>query len=1414
MSIKIESNLAGLQQINSSLNSDAVSDQALEKTVSNLSKLLSELKTNVEEGFTPLTEILRPEAIEVLHHLDQTLDTYRNKVDRQKIQEIKDRILNVQVAVSIAPLHDEKKIPPIEIKPIAFFCDLESSDYNMAIWSMIKQAIAQDLPFVTTRSLLRGTGYVHPYGQGPAKFFIESEQFLLQEKGNWDVFQKGEMLVFMPRSYLPEMGSQEKLASFDFKTDNSLQHISMQEALQGPQKKCDIDAFIDLFVAEPKVNKLFHLAGHGFTNMVGALKPPQYGKFLNFLDNQRCKGLSITSCFSGGKSSLLSIPERESDRANFFAQEKPHSFPTLMRSMGDFPSLAGQEAEKDLKGFLDEFAAFVSAPEGQTFAQLKRRIEMLEEGKEKKISNLMQFYPAHSAGSPVAPRSLAEGARGFPITYALVKRTEIASLKPFSTSDSSHQIVVKDAELLEVYPLVTRAPIRYVSKNPILLSKAAGKGHHFIQSLELAPDENQDFVDFIKSISNFYQEHKSGKDTRYDQSEVDKGFFVETIKDPAAPNEPDVKGLALCLSTSGLFAVLNDGQGYIAYSGKGLVSSEIDPLSFTTKELDPLSYAILSYEIAEATRGQETAIRAMSAGQESETLFQEAIQEANFFPDPFFSLFTFKKNSVECVPNFMELMQGRSIQEKEQTIIFLLKHGHADLALRLAKEQLIDYDLKDFKGSSLLDLAIQADSVEFVEHALRLIDPNIVNPNGMTPLHLAVSRLKEAYQQQAKAVQNEDKTVKKREKILDLLLTHPKINVEVKSKGWPPLVAALPHPTLVNKLIEKGANLGICIDLFVSRQDYESVELLLELKADPNGFQALAKAVNINDLGLVQKLLQAGAEVDVSALNEAIFKASPAIVQLLIETESCPLRENVGGITPMFAALITGNDEKIKMLKEKNAPLPESFYSHAAELSGIFERFLLSDDRAGLAELVQVSHNFNFTCEMIKYLLDKNFITLLKEVIAQDNIDVNALGQCNVEGFQGDSTILQFLLQRTQDSELIELSFHKVTDFNKADFFNALIKQGRLDWIKSAVEQKGAKIQGSGEPGQTLPLQSTDLTTEAGQQIFKWLVEQGADLNAAGKDNKTAFCHVIASGNFELVKYCLSKGAKIVLEDANLASPLAFAATVQKSSSTEIFKHLFQQAQGDINAEALPPAATVFAALAFYGDLELVEWALEHGAEVNSKGKPGQSSPIDLSAERPDDPEAKVFRRLIAAGAQLDDLSNKALIGLIKRGDKELVEYCYEHGSAQNLLRCPDYSNETRHKKIGEIAAEGNLVMMEFLFKDVPDGLGFFPNRKIQLDGKLRTLFECAIKAQPTPQKETIRFLLDHNDDARQQIDGVPALYYAVSRGDPELVKLLLDKGAVTDIHAANRETGQTALELACVQGDSTIIELLQKHIS
>jgi len=61
-----------------------------------------------------------------------------------------------------------------------------------------------------------------------------------------------------------------------------------------------------------------------------------------------------------------------------------------------------------------------------------------------------------------------------------------------------------------------------------------------------------------------------------------------------------------------------------------------------------------------------------------------------------------------------------------------------------------------------------------------------------------------------------------------------------------------------------------------------------------------------------------------------------------------------------------------------------------------------------------------------------------------------------------------------------------------------------------------------------------------------------------------------------------------------------------------------------------------------------------------------------------------------------------------------------------------------------------------------------------------------------------------------RDINGTPALAWAIQRGDGEMVSLLLDAGADPDI--LDRQSGETALTMAAGRNNADIVDRLLKH--
>ena len=93
-----------------------------------------------------------------------------------------------------------------------------------------------------------------------------------------------------------------------------------------------------------------------------------YKDFLHFLDAQKCRGLTITSCMAGGESSLTNIPSSLAD--------PPHQFPVIVRSVGDFVTMRQELLEKDLDTYFQELATFIGG--AQTVGRLRKAIQAAE----------------------------------------------------------------------------------------------------------------------------------------------------------------------------------------------------------------------------------------------------------------------------------------------------------------------------------------------------------------------------------------------------------------------------------------------------------------------------------------------------------------------------------------------------------------------------------------------------------------------------------------------------------------------------------------------------------------------------------------------------------------------------------------------------------------------------------------------------------------------------------------------------------------------------------------------------------------------------------------------------------------------------------------------------------------------------
>lgn len=1207
--------LAATEQISNSLknNQTTLAESEISKMISNLEKFLQDIEFYASQGFTPYTKSLKNEALNVLHDLYLTVvSTSQQSEIHKRIAEVSEKIISVKATIESAPVYKKSEVRQHEVTPIAFFCDLDSPDHNGFVYSKLLQALKQQIPFVTTRSLLRATARenVMPWS------YIEHEKLLLKEKNNWDIYQRGEMLVFIPRSIHPEKSPQEKLQALDFQIDDNLKLISVHEALQGAQKECDIEDFVDLFVTTPKANKLFFFVGHGNADFVGSLKLNNYKKLLVFLKNQHCKGLIISSCLSGGLPSLTNIPDCP-EKMSFLEQEKSHPFPTLVLSVGDFEVFNQQVGEEDLKGLLLSFAAFAGNAIDPTYDQLKRKMDGIIGDKRKAINNAMKLYPAHSAGISMGFYPLDECKKGFSIKHSSVKRAELLNHEPFITKAKKGKgkekanddivieptIRVSNAVHVEVNPLVVSVPIKFSQSNPILLSMMPGKGHHFIHSIHLAEKSPENPKTFIKKTVDFHQ----------GETYAQHGFFIGEIED----QNNSLKDVVLYLHRDGSFCLWREGEK--CYMSRNKEES---------KEIPPLFYELYCYEIQQATRPQEKAVRILSAGQEREDDFEDKMVP-QFLSSRFHSLFNETKQPILCITDILEAIQNKTLQEKEAVVLFFLNRKDVATAYKVFQSETMNPNVKDFKGNSLLHLVIEAHAVEFLEYLLQInVDVDVVNALGTPVLTKAVAILTDLYEQNAAQVDKEK--IAQAEKVLELLLNHPKIDLEAKNRsGWTPLVAALPHRHLVKKLVDKGANINpvnkencSALASFARWNETESVKLLLEFKAklERGKSSPLTEAIKQNNIPMIDRLLEAGANpfaADSSGSSpfiEAILRASPAVVKRLMEHKDCDLTVQ-GSSSPLLAALVIGNDEKIHMLLDTkmHLPLPEGDRDY---YETIFERLLSSHDDFMFRKMLEDNQHESFQTSLSSFLY-KNHFSFWEELVQDKKIIPAASLQAVLRnGPEKKQEIIQWLIH----SVLIDLN--ERWEWGSTTLFGCLVKDGDKALIQDALNH-GAKVNVD-DPKLFSPLSNCYLYSKAGQEIFKLLIEAGGDLNALDRNKETPFYKAVRTRDKDLVQYCLSQGAKVNFHHVKAYSPLRNITS--NNFNVEIFK-LLVEAGADLN-EVGSDNKTPFCDVITVGDMKLIKYCLEKGAKILPETA-NAIPPLAVAAHLNNDPSGEILEFLL-----------------------------------------------------------------------------------------------------------------------------------------------------------------------------------------
>ena len=875
---------------------DKLDENQIESLAVKIFDKIQEIDAQAKSGALPLN---KPQQ-ESLAHLLKKAETELSgcKTQTKKICDVRSQIFQVQKTLETAPVQEKLKVvnPKIELK-ISFFCDIDTTDHNGFVARKVINSIEQECPFITTRSVLMGSSIATDKSISNDSCSSQIQNLLFENHDKWEIFQQHdasgeEFLVFLPKTVKPDKTGAEKLQALDLAADGSLTAVSVSEVYASPPKpgNNNINAFFRLFTPNPKIAKLVDFVGHGSgTGIVGGLSPENYRKFLDFLEVQKCKGLIVSSCYAGGINTFQNIPDAQGDPARFEEKQKDRNFSVVVRSIGDFVAVGGQAAEQNLKGFYDEFAAFAESPQGQTVSKFRQFLNRVEGdlSNSKFFANFVQVYFPHSAGIPSGFQLVGEGQNHLDLTYAQLKQLEIQY-------GLESPIQIENFSLLELHPSVINNTLRFTQYDPYLFSMIPGNSHHVIKSIELAKNTPMEYISKFKTL--------------YEGKELSakKGYFIGTIENDGTHGKPrekfeEVVVYAGDFGSDVIFQCLyRKGDEYFWTDGQ------------TTKKISILQHAIKTAALARITKPADRALRASSAGQESDLNFYEGL-ERNFWVTDDWRRDLIFPDKIPTTEELKLMLSNASKEDKESLVFHLMSLSQNTLAFDIVRSEKLDANMKDINGIPLIFYAITHRDKKFLEYL-------IVNGAEVNTKFYGSSVLEQA-------VKTGDP------EIVRLLLLVPDIDLDVQNVNKnTPMIYAVTKPEIFEQLLNRGASVNninkyqmTLLTNFYEPSDISLEDLkLLNFKADPNlgNPSALVEAVRSNNMEAIRWFLEykgkpfgkdTGGNVP---FLEALAKGTPEMVKLFLERKDCDLTvADNNGITPVIAALYSGNNEKMQMLK-------------------------------------------------------------------------------------------------------------------------------------------------------------------------------------------------------------------------------------------------------------------------------------------------------------------------------------------------------------------------------------------------------------------------------------------------------------------------------------------------------------------
>ncbi len=220
-------------------------------------------------------------------------------------------------------------------------------------------------------------------------------------------------------------------------------------------------------------------------------------------------------------------------------------------------------------------------------------------------------------------------------------------------------------------------------------------------------------------------------------------------------------------------------------------------------------------------------------------------------------------------------------------------------------------------------------------------------------------------------------------------------------------------------------------------------------------------------------------------------------------------------------------------------------------------------------------------------------------------------------------------------------------ELGPGDRFAIAIERGDLDSVKALVEG-GAKADTLIDYGEHKITPLMKACWEGQAEIARYLLDSGANVNAADETGQTALFSAVTQGKVDLVKMLIERGAKVNIKDARQFSPITLAAAMGNAAMVEALAG----AGADLNVEAYGLTPLMFAVSS--KKPEMARLLVKLGAPVNYASKGGDSGSTALfSAIYSGDAEMVRVLIELKADVNVKTRSGNTPLKAARQGDQE-----------------------------------------------------------------------------------------------------------------------------------------------------------------